>query len=186
MSRGVILYGPPAAGKDTITAYLHALDPVYELFPRLKAGAGRTTGYRCTTNEALDQLHQTGAIVWENARYGARYAIDLPELTARLRRQIPVVHLGQARAIPAVTAATPDADWFIVALWCPRDEAVRRVEQRATGDTEARLRAWDETEPLARADLTLDTAATTPDLAARTIRERHGRGRPDTLRIALG
>ena len=29
MMRGVILYGPPAAGKDTITAHLHAVDPAY-------------------------------------------------------------------------------------------------------------------------------------------------------------
>ena len=37
MNIGVILYGPPAAGKDTITGELLALDPRYRQFSRLKA-----------------------------------------------------------------------------------------------------------------------------------------------------
>jgi ATP-dependent 26S proteasome regulatory subunit len=35
---GVILYGPPGAGKDTITAELSRLRPEFTLFQRLKAG----------------------------------------------------------------------------------------------------------------------------------------------------
>jgi guanylate kinase len=170
--RGLVLYGPPAAGKDTITVHLHALNPAYVLFPRLKVGAGRTTGYRMTTAEVLDQLARADAVAWENTRYGARYAIDVPELTARLEVHLPVLHLGQAAAIDAVKAATPDARWFVVSVWCPRDVAARRIEARATGDTAERLRAWDETEPLRAPDLALDTAATSAATAARVIVEQ--------------
>lgn len=177
MMRGVILYGPPAAGKDTITAHLHAVDPAYVLFPRLKAGPGRTTGYRLTTSDELDRLDAAGAIVWENRRYGARYAIDRPELEARLHAQVPVLHLGQIPAVEAVKAATPDTDWLVVFVWCPRGEAARRIEQRATGDTEARLRAWDETEPLDVPDLRLDTAETPAQAAALAIDELVRKGR---------
>jgi guanylate kinase len=173
----VILYGPPAAGKDTITAHLNALDPAYVLFPRLKAGSGRTAGYRLTTSAELDRLAAAGAIVWENSRYGARYAIDLPELAARLHAQVPVLHLGQVPAIEAVKKATPDADWLVVSVWCSRDEAARRIEQRATGDTEARLQAWDETEPLDVPDLRIDTSEVPAQAAARAVDDLLKKGR---------
>jgi len=35
---GVLLYGPPAAGKDTVSAALIAVDARYVLFERLKVG----------------------------------------------------------------------------------------------------------------------------------------------------
>jgi hypothetical protein len=41
---GVILYGPPGAGKDTVTAALTSPDARFQLFRRIKAGAGRTMG----------------------------------------------------------------------------------------------------------------------------------------------
>ena len=45
--------------------------------------------------------------------------------------------------------------------WCSlpgaQDEAARRIEQRATGDAETRLAAWDEIEPLDSPDLVVDT-----------------------------
>jgi predicted PilT family ATPase len=39
MRSGILLYGPPAAGKDTITTALAALDARYAPFRRLKVGA---------------------------------------------------------------------------------------------------------------------------------------------------
>ncbi|TQS03808.1 guanylate kinase, partial [Microbispora hainanensis] len=42
---GVVLYGPPASGKNTITAAMHRHDPRFRLLPKLKVGAGRADGY---------------------------------------------------------------------------------------------------------------------------------------------
>ena len=42
MMLGVILYGPPAAGKDTVTRELTTLEGEVHLFSRVKAGSGRT------------------------------------------------------------------------------------------------------------------------------------------------
>lgn len=170
--RGVVLYGPPAAGKDTITAALHRLDDRYVQFPRLKIGPGRTTGYRMTTVEHLHALRQGGDIIFENRRYGAIYVIDRTELLRRLQAHIPVLHVGQPEAITAITQATPHAHWLRVALWCPRDIAEHRIRARNTGDTDERLRAWDATPPLRQADLTINTAATSPEEAAAQI-HRH-------------
>ena len=122
-----------------------------------------------TTVTELDELRARGEIVWENRRYGSTYAIDRPALVEQLTQHIPVLHLGQVEAIHAVTKATPDTRWLTVYLWCPRHIAATRIEDRGTGDTDARLRAWDETEPLPTADLVINTADITPDDAAHLI-----------------
>lgn len=167
--RGVILYGPPASGKDTVTAALTALDGSYTLFQRLKAGGGRTQGYRPTTAPEIDQLRATGQVVWENRRYEATYVVDRAGLTAALASHTPVLHLGQVDAVKAVAAAMPAADWTVVQLWCPRREAERRMILRDTGDTDTRLTAWDETEPLPDAHITINTARLKPTTAATLI-----------------
>ncbi len=58
---GVILYGPPSAGKDTVSAELSHLNPAFTLFQRLKAGPGRTTGYRLTTADHINDLALAGS-----------------------------------------------------------------------------------------------------------------------------
>jgi guanylate kinase len=174
MMRGVILYGPPAAGKDTITEALHSLDPRYSLFRRLKAGEGKTAGYRMTTSAALRDLRENGDLIWENTRYGAVYAVDRPVLLNHLAAGYPVLHLGQVEAIDAVVEATPDVRWTVAYVWCPRDIAGRRLIARSPEDVEDRLRAWDQTSPIKNADLMLNTAAISPDAAADEVRRFTG------------
>ncbi len=84
---------------------------------------------------------------------------------------IPVVHLGQVEAVKAVTGAL-STRWVTVWLWCPRDVAAGRIAARGTGDAMARLRAWDETEPLPRADISVNTAEVSPAYAAGAIHSR--------------
>jgi hypothetical protein len=76
VTRGIILYGPPAAGKSTITTQPHKLDPVYTLFKRFKIGSGRSAGYRMTTAAKRRELHAADNVVWENEQYGNVYLID--------------------------------------------------------------------------------------------------------------
>jgi guanylate kinase len=168
--QGVIFYGPPAAGKDTVTGALCQLDQRYTQFQRLKVGPGRTAGYRMTTEQHLQELRAAGEVIWENHRYGATYVVDRPQLLALLDVQVPVVHLGQPEAIEAVKSAVPRARWLVVYLWCPRPVAATRIAARGTGDVEARLQAWDETESI-DADLTLNTGAmSAADAAAEVLR----------------
>jgi guanylate kinase len=132
----VILYGPPAAGKDTVTKALTRLDESYRLYQLLKVGAGRTAGYRMSTLSHVDALRSAGSVVWEIRRYDALYVVDRPSLTEILEVCIPVVHLGQAGAVKAVTAAMPPATQCVtVWLWCPRAVALGRITERGTGDT---------------------------------------------------
>lgn len=172
--QGVVLYGPPASGKDTVTAALAELSPRYAQFARLKVGTGKSTGYRMGTAEQLHELEAAGAVVYANSRYGNTYAIDKPGLDDAFEAGFPVVHLGQVDGIRSLVDGYP-ADWTVVLLWCPREVTEQRSEGRGDGDTSARLAAWEATRedldahPGMSWDLTVDTATASPQEAARLI-----------------
>ncbi|MFE9679437.1 guanylate kinase [Streptomyces sp. NPDC006259] len=171
---GVILYGPPAAGKDTVTRALAELHPRYGQFARLKIGSGRSIGYRIGTTAQLRELKAAGDVVYANSRYGNTYVLDRPALDAAFAAGVPVVHLGQIDGIRALVDGYP-ADWSVVLLWCPREVTAQRSAGRGDSDTAARLAAWDATRedldahPGLAWDLTVDTTATSPQDAARLI-----------------
>ncbi|MFF1511882.1 guanylate kinase [Streptomyces sp. NPDC058326] len=172
--QGVILYGPPASGKDTVTAALSDLDPRYAQFARLKVGAGKATGYRMGTPEQLHELEAACDVVYANSRYGNTYAIDRPGVDAAFATGVPVVHLGQVDGVRALVDGYP-ADWSAVLLWCSREATEQRSVGRGDSDTAARLAAWDATRedldahPSMAWDLTIDTTEASPQDAARLI-----------------
>jgi guanylate kinase len=167
----VILYGPPAAGKDTITAALTNLDQTYQLYRRLKVGTGRTDGYRMTTLAHVARLRSTGDVLWETHRYNALYLIDRATLAGMLTACIPVLHAGEPEAVKAVTGSLV-TQWVVAWLWCSRDIAARRIASRETDDSAARLHAWDQTESLPHADIAINTAEVEPGEAAAMIHRR--------------
>jgi guanylate kinase len=175
--QGVILYGPPAAGKDTVTQELATLDSRYRLFARLKVGAGKTAGYRMGTREQLHELEAAGDVVYANSRYGNTYVIDRPGLHAAFAAGVPVVHLGQVDGVRALVDSYP-AGWIRVLLWCPKDVTRQRSKDRGDADTAQRLVAWDATRkdvdahPDMAWDVRVETAQTLPAAAARLIDER--------------
>ncbi|MET9183156.1 HAD-IA family hydrolase [Kitasatospora aureofaciens] len=174
--RGVILYGPPAAGKDTITRALADLDTAFSLFSRVKVGPGRSAGYRMGTPEQLEKLRTSGAVVYENSRYESTYVTDRPGLDAAFTAGVPVMHLGQVDGVRAVLDGYP-TQWLTVLLWCPREVTEVRSVGRGDADTPARLAAWDATRadldanPDFRFDLTIRTDSVAPAAAAAQIRQ---------------
>lgn len=163
MKTGIILYGPPASGKDTITAALTEQNPRLVQFTRLKIGGGRSQGYRMGTVDQLDQLAARGDVIYRNDRYNNIYLIDRPGFDAVFATgKTPIVHLGQIAGISALTTDYP-ATWLIIQLSCPRDVTGQRSTMRGDTDISARLAAWDatvadlQTNPSANWDLHLRT-----------------------------
>ncbi|MFJ8021247.1 guanylate kinase [Streptomyces sp. NPDC096311] len=143
-SSGVLLYGPPGSGKDTITHELTRLRPEFALFQRLKAGPGRTTGYRLTTSDRIEELSRAGELLYRNARYDAEYAIDHQGVAALVDDgRIPVLHMGQVVGAGAVSVFP--LRWVRVLLWCPLAITESRSTDRADKDIEARVEVWHET-----------------------------------------
>lgn len=171
---GVILYGPPASGKDTVTSELEQLDSSYELFRKLKASDGPLDEgkYRAATVPEFLELVASGGIVYENARYGARYAVDRESLAGTMSRgRIPVVHMGQVAGVTALVDGIYDANWVSVLLLCGREATAVRSAHRGDLDQAERLRLWDETDAdLRRAafqfDLVINTEQIRPDESA--------------------
>lgn len=169
MTQAVILYGPPAVGKDTIDAALRDLSPDYIHFDRMKAGPGRTAGYRIVDRKVLQELRDAGAVLWENSRYEATYVVDHPGLVDAMRAGVPIIHLGQPEAVMALTEALPEVRWTIAALSCPLSVAEQRLKGRGATDVRERLHAWSQTPALETADVRIDTAEVEPTEAARLI-----------------
>ncbi|ELS55203.1 phosphotransferase-like protein [Streptomyces viridochromogenes] len=175
MKQGILLYGPPAAGKDTVTAALTELDARYVPFTRLKIGTGKTQGYRMGTPEQLAALEACGDVIYRNDRYGNVYVVDRPGLGQAMEGgRTPVIHLGQMVGMEQVAALFP-AQWVRVLLWCSKETTAQRSPQRGDTDTAARLAAWDATQadlaahPRAQWELHVDTEATAPHEAAERI-----------------
>ena len=175
-SRGVILYGPPTSGKDTITDELTRQDGRFSLLLKLKAGTGRSRGYRAVTPEELDKLRDVGRLVVETRRYGNVYAVDRDDVQAAAEAgQVPIVHMGNVADLQRLRDGAP-LDWLSVLLWVPRETCAKRSASRGDADTPNRLKAWDETlvdlqgtEADEVFDLTIRTDQVDPAQAAQQI-----------------
>ena len=169
MNTGVILYGPPAVGKDTITTELVSLDVGITHFERLKCGPGRTAGYRMISREQLTAI-TPASILWSNDRYGAVYLVDREGLDQIWHLGLtPVIHLGQPEAIDAITTRTSATRWLVVDLHAALQVLEERIPARGTRDDVQRLTVAAGTPRLTRANLAIDTGITEPTLAARMI-----------------
>ncbi|MFE3494607.1 guanylate kinase [Streptomyces sp. NPDC059175] len=146
---GIVLFGPPTAGKDTISTRLTEHDKRFRQLVKVKVGSGRTTGYRVVGRAELEALRAADRVVLETERYGNIYAIDRADLELmHAAGHVPIVHLGSIAHLRMFRAAVREP-WLCVLLWVPREVCGQRSTGRGDRDTSDRLAAWD----AARSDL---------------------------------
>lgn len=160
---GIILYGPPAAGKSTTARALSEFGATP--YRPIKHGRGRSAGYRMVNAEEIERLRHSGDVAWEQQRYGSVYVWLRSELQAAKH---PVVELGQPEAVSTIINET-DIAWTVAELTCPRPVAVDRISARDTGDHAERIAAWDATSSLMHADISINTSKVPPATAAAAI-----------------
>lgn len=179
--RPIVLYGPPAVGKDTITRALAALDPTYQLFPLLKAGVGRSRSYRMVPLHQLGALASAGDLILRWNRYGSTYAVDRSGIEAALVEYMPVLHFAERYHVETLLEATKSIRWLVIGLTCPRAIAAERLAERDPEDVERRLVVFDQVEPIGDlGEYQLDTSTVSPQGAAERILRRAVRVRPES------
>ncbi|MEO3785896.1 guanylate kinase [Actinocorallia sp. B10E7] len=150
-TQGVILYGPPTSGKDTITDELTRRESRFLFLPKLKAGfsgpdPGR--GHRLISFMMMEALERSGALAVVTNRHRDIYAVDRQGVEdAAASGRVPVIHMDDVADLTRLREAVP-ITWLTVLLWTPREVCAERPAGRGD-DTADRLQAWDET----RADL---------------------------------
>lgn len=165
MNRGVLLYGPPAVGKDTVSVELEQTG-AYRQFQRLKCGPGRTTGYRMISDADLRRIPRH-EVLYLNRLYDSTYVVDRSGLEAFWDAgSIPVIHLGQPEAVTLIKTRTPGVAWLVVDLHCPIRELARRITARETGDGEARIAVARATPRLTAPNVAISTFDTEPSVVA--------------------
>ena len=143
--RGVILAGPPASGRRTVAFALTSLRRSYAHYPALTTERQALVDAARTTQSQLDELRSWAQLFVEFTCEGISYAYDHQRLN-KLREQgrIPVACVDDIDVLRAFEQEADD--WLQVLLWCPRQEAERRLA--STPDVHrtsapAGLRRWD-------------------------------------------
>lgn len=135
--RGIVLFGPPASGKDVVTAAMHALDRRICHFRKLKVGTGRSQGYRIVSPSQVDDLLRRGLVVSRVRRYGNEYVVDQTELESLQGSGcIPVIHTAD---LDELERLSQQAGWRSFCLWASLRVTRQRLSERGDRDTAARL-----------------------------------------------
>lgn len=145
---GIVLAGPPASGKRTVRFALTSLRRSYASFPALTVAHRPQIDAEQTTQRHLDEMRAWAQIFHELRVEGANYAYDRERLS-KLREEgrIPVACVDDPDALLAFEREADD--WLRVLLWCPREEAERRLSRGWPGDEEQKapgrssMRRWD-------------------------------------------
>lgn len=149
--RGVVLAGPPASGKRTVTFALTSLRRSYASFPALTVAHRARVAAEQTTRRHLDELRAWAQLFHEFTSDGIRFAYERERLN-NLREQgrIPIACVDDGDVLQAFEREADD--WLQILLWCPRDEAERRLartwfahEKQRTPDRSS-MRRWDRSE----------------------------------------
>jgi guanylate kinase len=137
--RGILIAGPPASGKRTLTFALTSMRRSYAPFRALSAALHPTIAAERSTERHLDELKAWAQVFHEFTEDGMRYVFDHGRLNKlREHGRIPVATVCDTAGMLAFEREADD--WLPILLWCPREVAEQREPALAQP---ARRRRWD-------------------------------------------
>lgn len=135
---GIVLAGPPGAGKRTTAFALTALGRRYERLPALTTARESTLDIERATPAHIDELRAWAQVLHESDRQGGAHVYDHERLRAiRDAGRFAVVTLDTTSALDAFARESPD--WLAVLLHGPYDQARTTVARRSWARTERGL-----------------------------------------------
>ncbi len=181
----ILLSGPPASGKDSLTEALHGIDPKFVHFRKHRAGSGGQPGaaYIDISVSQFERMAQQNRFAQWHDRYGRYYGVAVEELDRTLSTaKIPIIHVGKYQNLLALRQHPLLRPALSILLLCSRAAAGVRLENRHAGqlgEVEARLAAFDQEQQTLRDerdrrglldfDLVTDSGSKTVSQLARSI-----------------
>lgn len=185
MPSAILLSGPPATGKDAVTAALHCNDKRIVHFTKHRAGVGGQTAsqYLDVDVALFKHMEQHGDFLQWHSRYGRYYGVSSQVLQHNiLNGLISVIHVCRYENLLALRSRNELRSAISILLMCSRQQVRLRLEERHQGhleEIERRLSAFDEEIQLLHEklvengsldfDLVIDTTYRSPDELAATI-----------------
>jgi len=125
----LLVAGPPASGKDTITEALTALDSKYVLFKKHRTGVD-SAKYNTLSAGDFEQMKNDGAFVQAHYRYGRGYGVCKETLRDLVdANKLPIIHTGKIDNL-LLLKSTINYPCGTVLLWEERDVLIERIKQR--------------------------------------------------------
>ena len=148
----ILLCGPPASGKDTITTLLARKNNIFRHFrkhrvPPRENGKNNPPSYiRVSIDEYLTMIRDNEFVQFHQ-RYGRFYGVSRKTLEKHLRDgQIPIIHTGKVYDLMELDASFGNNSAKIL-LWESKENIRERLKLRHPGDPreiQRRLQSYDD------------------------------------------
>lgn len=140
LNKVVILCGPPASGKDTITTALKGLGD-YEKVRLHRTGPRPKEGYIHVDDEQFEILKRENHFIEHHTTYGRQYGVSIGELLiTSIKHKYSVIHLGSPKQALEIKKNLPQDIVKIIYLWNTRTELQERLHLRYQDNADEILR----------------------------------------------
>jgi guanylate kinase len=147
----ILLSGPPASGKDSVTNLLNERNTLFVNFLKhcgcdLSAEKRGMESYVNISVEEFKRMISNGDFIQYHKRYGRFYGVSKKLLNDYLNKGlVPVIHTGRIENLITLESKILNKVYKIL-IWAKRDDIQQRLDKRQNGDIieiNKRLEAYD-------------------------------------------